>query len=377
MGRQCSGRSTTLDPRSTRGRLDVGATGSRFGSIRADSGLTRGRPGVDPQSHSIRGRSGSDPDRHGSTSGRPAASNRSWIDSGYIQDRPGVDAVPTRGRPEVDLDRPAGRPGIDHGFPVLTRSSSGWNGYRARIDPEFDSGSLRDRSTRSRCGIDPDSMRDPLWFDSGSPGVRSGSTRHRCGFTRDRPGVEPGGSGMDPQSVLDPISIRCRSESVPIDLGSIRGQSGIGQGSAWGRPAVGGQAGRDRRSTRCRPGANPMSAPAPTQCQPGVDQESIRERLRVDLRSTPGLLSIEVDPGSIQRRSVVGGRSGVDQGPIRDRPGDRVVRTDPECIRVDPGRPRIGAGSTRGLPAVAARSTSIRLDPQESIRNLRSVRDRS
>ena len=164
---------------------------------------------------------------------------------------------------------------------------------------------------------------------------------------------------MDPQSVLDPISIRCRSESVPIDLGSIRGQSGIGQGSAWGRPAVGGQAGRDRRSTRRLPGANPMSAPVPTQCQPGVDQESIRERLRVDLMSTPGLLSIEVDPGSIQRRSVVGGRSGVDQGPIRDRPGDRVVRTDPECIRVDPGRPRIGAGSTRGLPAVAARSTGV------------------
>ena len=137
------------------------------------------------------------------------------VGGGSIRDRPG----PSRGRPAVGP-----RSGIDPG-PIRIECRFGIDAGRFRVDP----GSILGRS-----GFDLQPA-----IDQESIGIRYGSTREqpdpirmdagsRSGSARDR-------SGLDPQSAIDPGSIRGRS-------GSIWDRSGIDQdrqGSLWGGPRIG------------------------------------------------------------------------------------------------------------------------------------------
>jgi hypothetical protein len=213
-----------------------------------------------------------------------------------VDPQPAIDVGSTRGISKIDRVSMRCRPGVDPRSiridPLIGPGSirgSRWNGNRARIEPEFDSGSLRDRSTRSRCGIDPDSMRDPPWFDSESARGRSGIARGTIRFdpvamrvypgsTRGRSGWIRDGSAVCGRSDIDPLSIRVGPDRPGIDQGSVRDRSGIGLGSARGRGPSRKGPEIDPVSARCQPnvspGANPTSAPVSTRNRSGSDSES-------------------------------------------------------------------------------------------------------
>ena len=226
-----SRRSIQIDPGPI--RVDQRSNRNRSGSTRIRCGLTRNRSGVD------RGYSCSRRliwDRPGVDRSRSRTDSHSHVDrdrhggGGSIRDRPG----PSRGRPAVGP-----RSGIDPG-PIRIDQESTWCRFgidagRFRVDP----GSILGRS-----GLDLQPA-----IDQESIGIRYGSTREqpdpiridagsRSGSARDR-------SGLDPQSAIDPGSIRGRSGSIwdrsgvdPDRQGSLRGGPRIGMGPTLTQSAL-------------------------------------------------------------------------------------------------------------------------------------------
>ena len=206
-----------------------------------------------------------------------------------VDPQPAIDVGSTRGISKIDRVSMRCRPGVDPRSikidPLIGPGSimgSRWNGNRARIEPEFDSGSLRDRSTRSRCGIDPDSMRDPPWFDLNRPGYDP----VRPGIDAGLPGIDQGSIRVDQGWIRSLCSIRYRSAVDPSRSRSTWDRSGVSPGSVRDLPGVGPRSGAKQEGTGDRPGVCPAPTQCQLRCQPNVSPVSTRNRSGSDSEST-------------------------------------------------------------------------------------------
>ena len=156
---------------------------------------------------------------------------------------------------------------------------------------------------------------EPLWqLDPGSSRPRSASIRGRSG------------TAIDPQPAVDPAIIPGRS-------GLVRERLGIDPGST-----------RKRRSTFERSGSIRVALGS---SRSGSTRDRSGSVCNQSIRCEP-----RIDPGSTRDRPV-GWRSGTHRESIRDGPGIEPQRSG---IELDPNRPGVAPGSTRGVGSTRDRA---------------------